>query len=89
MMTTIKPKITLKKHSHYYKDVSSFTVIDVYRVLDLYEVTDPCIAHAVKKLLCAGIRGEKDKEQDVSEAISALMRHQAMKQENVNVRKAS
>jgi hypothetical protein len=29
------------------------THIDVYRVLKLYNVTDPCLQHAVKKLLVA------------------------------------
>ena len=36
------PKEKLK-HSHYYKDVSNLNLIDVYRVLDLFEVTDPCL----------------------------------------------
>jgi len=83
-MSVIKPKVTLKKHSHYYKDVSLLTFIDVYRVLNLYEVTDPCIAHAVKKLLCAGQRGGKDEAQDISEAISALVRFQNIQNEDLN-----
>ena len=72
------------KYGHYYKDVSNLAEIDIYRVLSLYEVADPCIAHAVKKLLCAGRRGGKDEAQDISEAISALMRWKAIKQEDIN-----
>lgn len=70
------------KHSHYFKDVSKLQTIDVYRVLSLYEVTDPCLQHAVKKLLVAGGRGGgKDIRRDVQEAIDTLTRWQAMQAE--------
>ena len=57
-----------QKHEHYFKDVSNLKFIDVYRVLDLFGVSNPCIQHAVKKLLCSGQRGVKDTRQDVQEA---------------------
>lgn len=71
-----------RKHSHYFKDVSNLQKIDVYRVLDLYEVADPCIQHAVKKLLVAGKRGAKDQEKDIQEAIDTLTRWKDMQGEN-------
>lgn len=55
------------QHPHYFKDVSGLTHIDVYQVLRLYEVTDPCLQHIVKKALCAGKRGSKDFVKDVQE----------------------
>jgi len=42
------------KHPHYHKDVRHLETIDVYRVLALFNVTDPCIQHAVKKLRSLG-----------------------------------
>lgn len=70
-------------HPHYHKDVRHLDYIDVYRVCDLFEVTDAAIAHAVKKLLVAGGRGAgKDKEQDVKEAIDSLIRRQQMWKED-------
>ena len=76
-------KILMKnKHNHYYKDTSYLDGIDVYRVLSLYEVTDPCLQHAIKKLLCAGQRGGKDMEQDVQEAIDSLERWKDMRRED-------
>lgn len=72
------------KHGHYYKDVSNLAEIDIYRVLSLYAVTDPCISHAVKKLLCAGQRGGKNEAKDISEAIIALIRWQTIKKEDIN-----
>jgi len=77
-----KPTIA-KEHSHYFKDVSKLKTIDVYRVLDLFNVTDPAIAHATKKLLVAGGRGAgKDINKDIKEAIDTLVRWQVMQKEN-------
>lgn len=71
------------KHGHYFKPVHKLTHIDVYRVLELFAVTDPCIQHAVKKLLVAGGRGAgKDIGQDIQEAIDTLERWMAMRQED-------
>ena len=64
-----------RKHSHYFKDVSHLKDIDVYRVLKLFNVTDPCVQHAVKKLLLAGGRGAgKDIERDLREAVDSINR---------------
>lgn len=71
-----------KLHSHYFKDVSQLDTIDVYRVIDLYKIDDPCIQHAVKKLLVAGGRGAgKDTNKDIQEAIDSLERWKDMRQE--------
>lgn len=70
------------KHSHYFKDVSRLTTIDVYRVLELFAVTDPCLQHAIKKLLVAGNRGVKNMDKDIQEAIDTLERWQGMRAED-------
>lgn len=72
------------KHRHYFKDVSHLKYIDVYRVLDLWEVADPCVQHAVKKLLNAGKRGSKNFGQDIQEAIDSLERLKEMRAEDAN-----
>ncbi len=70
------------KHPHYFKPVAGLTHVDVYRVLSLFGVTDPCIQHAIKKLLVAGGRGAgKDISTDVQEAIDSLARWQEMRAE--------
>lgn len=72
-----------RKHSHYFKDVSKLTVIDVYRVLELFNVTDQALGHAIKKLLLAGKRGAgKDFRKDVQEAIDTLQRRIEMLNED-------
>lgn len=63
-----------KKYNHYFKKVKHLKYIDVYRVLVLFGVTSPGVAHAVKKLLCAGGRGVKDARKDIEESIDSLLR---------------
>lgn len=78
----VQTPASLKKHNHYFKDVRTLEFIDVYRVLHLFNVTDPCLQHAVKKLLVAGGRGAgKDIRKDVSEAQDSLARFLEMRDE--------
>lgn len=66
------------KYPHYQKDVSSRTIIDIYDIAKLYEVTDHCEFHALKKILCAGKRGDKSYRKDIEEAIDSLQRRLEM-----------
>lgn len=70
------------KYDHYFKNVKVYDYVDVYRVLKLFDVHDPCIQHAVKKLLVAGLRGNKNLEKDVHEAIDSLERWKVMNNED-------
>lgn len=73
-----------RKHDHYFKQVSHLKEIDVYRVLELFAVTDPTLQHIVKKSLCAGLRGAKDFEQDVREIYDTAARRLQMIAEDEN-----
>jgi hypothetical protein len=48
--------------------------VDVYAVLDAFDVRCPARQHAIKKLLCAGLRGAKDVIDDLREARDAIDR---------------
>lgn len=48
--------------------------IDVYDVLKAFEVTDPALQHLIKKALCAGLRGHKNKEQDLVDIFDSAKR---------------
>lgn len=48
--------------------------VDVYDVLEAFNVTCPAMQHALKKMLCAGLRGHKDLESDKKEAIKSIER---------------
>ena len=47
---------------------------DIYDVLVAFNVTNPAIAHAIKKLLMPGQRGAKSMMQDLDEARAAIGR---------------
>jgi hypothetical protein len=48
--------------------------VDTYSVMDAFGVQCPAVAHAIKKLLCAGQRGHKDRLTDLREAADAVSR---------------
>ena len=47
---------------------------DVYAVLEAFAVSCPARQHAIKKLLCCGLRGKGDAMQDLKEARDAVDR---------------
>lgn len=55
--------------------------IDVYDVLRLFDVVEPALQHAIKKLLMPGKRGKGDYEQDLREAIQSITRAIEMHEE--------
>lgn len=56
-------------------------LVDVYRVLVAFDITDPELQHALKKLLCLGIRGKGDYRQDLNEAVLSLNKLQERKEQ--------
>ena len=40
-------------------------IVDVYDVLDAFQVTCPALQHLSKKALCAGLRGHKSAAEDL------------------------
>ncbi len=64
----------LTKPTYLQSEDDEDVIIDVYDVLDAFNVSNPATAHAIKKLLCTGSRGAKDWETDLQEAIDSLER---------------
>jgi len=58
------------KYNRRCKDVT----IDVYDVLLAFNVTNPALQHLVKKALCTGLRGHKDKSQDLQDILDSAKR---------------
>lgn len=76
-----KQPVIAKEFNHYYRKCP-YDYIDVYRVLELFNITSPARQHAIKKLLVTGIRGGgKDEIKDLEEAIASLRRDIEMIQE--------
>lgn len=62
-------------------------LVDVYEVIEAFNVTCPARQHAIKKVLCSGIRGKGDAVQDLIEARDALNRAIEMEMRRVNLAK--
>ncbi len=69
-----------RQYNHYFRPCP-YDAVDIYRILEIFQVTDPCLQHAIKKLVVAGGRGTKRIDQDVQEAIDSLKRWQEMRKE--------
>lgn len=71
------------KRSAYHRDLQlteedkarGYVTIDMYLLMDLFEVSDHAVGHAIKKLFCPGARGAKTKQQDIEEAVWSLQRY--------------
>ena len=70
-----------ESHNHYFKPCPH-NPLDVYRVISNFGVSDPCIQHALKKLLCSGVRGHKDQSKDIQDVIDTLERWKQMREED-------
>ena len=64
------PATTRDMSSKYDRPCKGIT-IDVYDVLLAFKVTNPALQHLIKKALCTGIRGHKNKEQDLQDIIDS------------------
>jgi hypothetical protein len=74
--------IILKNGATGYKGIA-YGQVDVYAVLEAFDVTCPAVAHALKKLLCPGTRGGKSVLRDLTEAKDAIIR--AFEMENARI----
>lgn len=48
--------------------------VDIYDILHAFEVTNPALQHLIKKALCPGQRGHKDRMQDLIEVRESAIR---------------
>jgi len=60
--------------SKYHREIKKGVSVDVYDVLSAFEVVNPAMQHALKKMLAPGKRGAKDTIQDMQEAIQSIER---------------
>lgn len=74
IMNMAKQDYGKTKYDRVVKGAKADGTIDVYAVLKTFNVTCPARQHALKKLLCTGIRGKGDAVQDLKESIVAIER---------------
>lgn len=62
-----------EKHNHYFRDCP-YDKIDVYRIIDIFEITDPAAQHILKKCIATGKRGHKDEKRDWQDILDSAQR---------------
>ena len=77
------PATTLDRGSKYHRTITQTlpgdthglsVTVDVYDVLRAFGVSCPAAQHAIKKLLCPGLRGSKSAARDIEEAANSCRR---------------
>lgn len=58
----------------YDREIVKGVFVDVYDVLDAFDVKDPCLQHLIKKALALGIRGHKDALEDYQDIVDSANR---------------
>ena len=58
----------------YHREIKPGVWVDVYDVLNAFNVTDPALAHLVKKALAVGQRGHKDEAEDYQDIYDSAKR---------------
>lgn len=56
--------------------------VDIYDILHSFEVTNPALQHLIKKALCPGMRGHKDRMQDLMEVRDSAIRAIELEEQN-------
>lgn len=80
-----KPKTAAPTGNKYHRTIHGVSggsiVVDVYNVLEAFGVTCSACQHAIKKLLCAGLRNKGSRLQDLTEAEASVKRAVELEQQ--------
>ena len=63
--------------------------VDVYRVLEAFNVSNPQLQHLIKKALCAGLRGHKDTKQDLLDIEASIQSAIVMHDQEIRLYKGA
>lgn len=62
----------------YQREIKPGVFVDVYDVLQAFNVTNPALQHLVKKALAVGQRGHKDVAEDLQDIVDSAIRAQEL-----------
>ena len=62
----------------YQREIKPGVFVDVYDVLQAFNVTNPALQHLVKKALAVGQRGHKDTAEDLQDIVDSALRAQEL-----------
>jgi hypothetical protein len=69
------------KNPKYNKQIKPGVTVDVYDVLQAWNVTNPALQHMIKKALQCGQRGHKDTAEDMADIVACALRAQEIELE--------
>lgn len=69
-----------EQHSKYHREIKPCVWVDVYDILQAWEVSNPALQHLIKKALAPGARGHKDLETDMNDIIASAQRAKELEQ---------
>lgn len=61
-------------NNKYQREIKTGVFVDVYDVLQAFNVTNPALQHLVKKALAVGQRGHKDASEDLQDIVDSALR---------------
>lgn len=73
-----------RKHLHYFRPFP-YDNIDIYRFLEVFDVTCPVAQHIIKKAVATGKRGHKDLQRDWQDIVDSAQRKLDMLDEDCQV----
>ena len=69
-------------NTKYNREIKKGVHVDVYDVLQAFNVTNPALHHLVKKALAVGKRGHKDAAEDYQDIIDSAVRAKQLYEES-------
>lgn len=70
-----------KDKRNHHDELVGPVIVDVYSVLEAFDVKCPALQHLIKKALCAGLRGHKNREQDLQDILDSAVRAKELHRE--------
>lgn len=70
----------MSEHSKYHREIKPGVFVDVYDVLQAWDVRNGALQHLIKKSLCPGQRGHKDLETDMNDIVASAKRAKELEQ---------
>ena len=76
-----KERELIGKRNKYQREIKPGIWVDVYDVLQAWEVSNPALQHLIKKALQPGQRGHKNKCQDMDDIVASALRAKELESE--------
>lgn len=77
-MSGTGPENARMPNNKYQREIKPGVFVDVYDVLNAWDVRNPALQHLIKKALAVGQRGHKDAAEDLQDIVDSSVRAQEL-----------